>query len=107
MVAGFSPVIGIVGGVPDIHHGRGDPDGGDAEVVEIVSPKGELDAAEVTAVVAVDVSLLFIDEGGGAAFRVVIVGVAVEKAVGHHEVDDIVLPRAVDRLSGSRGHECE
>jgi len=70
---------------PHVGDRRGDPDGGRAEALDVVEAVDD----------ALQVAARVLGRIGGvelAAPLVVVRRVAVREAVGHHEVDDLVLP---------------
>lgn len=102
VVSGF-PAAEVVSGAPDVFDGWGDPQGGDAEFAEIAGADGEFEAAEVAAVVAVDVGLGDVVEGWVAAGWGVVGGIGIVKTVGEDEIDDFI--RGIAAMGGGGGEE--
>ena len=80
--------------IPDVAHRRRDPDCGHAEIREVAALQREFEPAQVAAVILVDVvsatpsKIAGIAPGGDVVLRI-----AVVEAIGHREVDYVLIPR--------------
>ena len=103
VVTGFGHVARVGSGIPHVPDWWSDPERGHAEIVEITAAQCQFEAAEIPAVVSVDVGLCPVVERTITAGGDVVLPVTVVKTIREGEIDHVLIPRK--RCRGISPHE--
>ena len=107
MVAGIRNTAIVLSRAPDITHRRADPKGRDAERFKVPGFEGQLQSAQVAAVIFFDLRLRLVVERRIAAYGDIVFGITIEESVRQGKVDDVLIPGAIGDpvRPGGAGHE--